>query len=232
MEGVKFPTLRFIDQIYANRADLLSAVTQRPTEDPIYFFPQVLSEAPDGSTQVVYARKKLEQFDNWVVAGSAAVHPLISVIARYQPKWKVSDTDIFHLNEQGHFRYCAGKTDIVYNPAKTVEELLSNFDLPCCRAAFHPQIGIWISAQCMVSMLYKIYYLPEYTHNKKSFAAMIRKFRHTDKIADPEAFLFKRFCQRIEKYENRGYRPSWIHTDIVLPWIKNRFHYGEWKANV
>lgn len=225
-----FPSLRSLGDIYNRRAEMLAAVHQYPSEDPIYFFPEVILSDLDKRDQFGPAIMSMQQFDHWVIAGSAAVHALAIIITKQVPRWKNYDTDIFHLAYPGHFRFPYGRTDIVYNPAQTVEELLTNFDLPCCRAAFHPLVGTWISAQCISALIAGIYYLPQYTYSERSFAAMIRKYRHTDKIADPEAYLYKRFCQRVKKYEKRGFRPVWFPTEIVLPWIRNRFHYGEWKA--
>lgn len=164
----------------------------------------------------------------YVIAGSAAVHAIAQAFSHVS--WKNSDTDIFFLQSPKHFRFQNGNTDIVYNPAKTVEELLSNFDLPCCRAGFHPLIGTWVSIQCLTSIMEGIYYLPNYTRSFRSFCEMIRLYRKADRLADQEKFLFNRFHQRIKKYRERGFSPVWVETDVVLPWIKNRFHYGEWKS--
>ena len=38
--------------------------------------------------------------------------------------------------------------------------------------------------------------------------------------------------QRIKKYSDRGFGVTWINTTRVLRWIKNRFHYAEWKPDL
>ena len=44
-----------------------------------------------------------------------------------------------------------------------------------------------------------------------------------------ELMLFKRLTERIQKYADRGFKVQYVFTDDVAPWIRNRFHYGEWK---
>lgn len=41
-------------------------------------------------------------------------------------------------------------------------------------------------------------------------------------------FLYNRFSERVKKYQSRGYGVNWIETDVIIPWVKNRFHYAQW----
>ena len=38
----------------------------------------------------------------------------------------------------------------------------------------------------------------------------------------------RKFSERIVKYQKRGYGVNWIETDKIIPWVKNRFFYGEY----
>ena len=248
----RLANLSTINEIFQYRQEIAEFAWNHPSEDPILFIPQV--PPSQGKKEWTMGTQNRETIDRdsvpspeasdqpnignqltinipsgtYVIAGSAAVHAIAQ--AFFHVTWKNSDTDMFFLQSPKHFRFQNGNTDIVYNPAKTVEELLSNFDLPCCRAGFHPLIGTWISIQCLTSIMEGIYYLPNYTRSFRSFCEMIRLHRRVDRLADPEKYLFNRFHQRIKKYRERGFSPVWIETDVVLPWIKNRFHYGEWRT--
>jgi hypothetical protein len=140
-----------------------------------------------------------------------------------------SDTDIFFLDSPANHRFIIPGIDLVHTKAKTVEELLINFDLPCCRVAFNSRSDYWISAQCLGSLLDGTYQLPTYVSNPTRFYAMLDQHRNYE-TTSVEKMLFSRMTQRIEKYIERGFTPRYVETDEVLPWIRNRFHYGVWKA--
>ena len=59
---------------------------------------------------------------------------------------------------------------------------------------------------------------------------LLLKYRNVDPMKMSEQHLFNRMQERIHKYKKRGFTPTWVSTDTVLPWIQNRFHYGEWKV--
>lgn len=139
-----------------------------------------------------------------------------------------SDTDIFFMGASVPSRLVLPGIDMVHSRAKTVDELLLNFDLPCCRAAFDSQGTIYVSAQCLNALLTGKYYLPAYVKNEQGMNKMLRQYRNDDPMETPEEFLFKRLQERIQKYQDRGFDPIFVETQEVLPWIENRFHYGEW----
>jgi len=139
------------------------------------------------------------------------------------------DTDIFFLNSEINNRLVLPGIDLVHTKAKSVEELILNFDLPCCRAAFNSKHDFWISSQCLYSLLTGKYYLPLYLKNRDSFNTLLLQHRNGDPMKVTDNFLYERLIQRITKYHQRGFKCEWVDTDEVLPWIKNRFHYGEWK---
>lgn len=140
-----------------------------------------------------------------------------------------TDTDIFFLNSEMNHRLLLDNVDLVHTKAKSVEELLLNFDLPCCRAAFNSKHDFWISAQCLHSLLTGTYYLPSYLSNIDKFSGILEMYRYGDGLNPMDKHMYDRLMHRIEKYKGRGYNCVWTHTDEVQPWIKNRFHYGEWK---
>lgn len=140
-----------------------------------------------------------------------------------------SDTDIFFLDSPANHRFMIPGIDLVHTKAKTVEELLLNFDLPCCRVAFNSRSDYWISAQCLGSLLDGTYHLPTYVSDPTRFYAMLDQHRNYE-TTSVEKMLFTRMTQRIEKYIERGFTPRYVETSEVLPWIRNRFHYGVWKA--
>ena len=138
-----------------------------------------------------------------------------------------NDTDIFVIDSGLNNRLITPTVDIVYTVAKSVDELLLNFDLPCCRAAYSAG-GYWVSAQCLKSLLYGYYHLPMYTKDTESMKKLFQIHRNGDPMKVSEEALHKKLFDRIKKYEDRGFEVIFYETDYLLPWIPNRFHYGEW----
>lgn len=156
---------------------------------------------------------------------------LNNVTVKLYGEFTPNDTDIFFLNSQVNHRMVLPGIDFVHTKAKTVEELLLNFDLPCCRAAFNSKYDFWISAQCLSSILTGQYYLPRYLTNAIEFSKILATYRSGKGMDnDCEKLLFKRIIERMKKYDTRGFKCILIDTEEVQPWIKNRFHYGEWKC--
>lgn len=46
-----------------------------------------------------------------------------------------------------------------------------------------------------------------------------------------ERALFQKMSGRIAKYNERGFTCKYRKTDYLVPWIPNRFHYGEWSLS-
>lgn len=55
--------------------------------------------------------------------------------------------------------------------------------------------------------------------------------KYDSNVVQKYNFLYKRFTERVKKYQNRGYGVNWIETDEIIPWVKNRFCYAEWLMN-
>ncbi|SNW62639.1 Hypothetical protein ORPV_735 [Orpheovirus IHUMI-LCC2] len=143
-----------------------------------------------------------------------------------------SDTDIFFLNSETNHRLSVGNVDMVHIKASNPQELIENFDLACCRAAFNSKHDFWISAQCLYSLLTGKYYVQGYLQSYKEFKCVLNQHR-TFQVAyneGAETTLHNRLLERINKYKSRGLECQWIDNSEVVPlWIKNRFHYAEWK---
>jgi hypothetical protein len=163
------------------------------------------------------------------VAGSAALHRLTTLIASAAPlKWRPADADIFFLNQEVNNRVLFLPFDAVQCKEKTVEELLLNFDLPICRVAMNFAYDFWVSAQCLAAIHTHRQNVPLYLKDKITFKTTL--LEHMTAVTKPEAhnYLYNRFIDRIKKYQDRGYGVNWVMTDIIIPWVRNRFHYGVW----
>lgn len=175
-----------------------------------------------------------EKYNACYVAGSAAVShvldivlcrtlknlggPLPSLETRYQ--WKPNDSDLFFLGNSAAHRFQMGVTDFVFVKDKTVEELLLNFDLPCCRAAVNAAGDIWVSAQCLNAIYTGSYNLPAFLRDKGKFE------RQTRPCVGGESALFNRFHDRIKKYADRGFTVNWVDSNAVPSWVTKRFNYA------
>ena len=201
----------------------------------------ILPESADSNLRYERQTKMRQLAQYWVAFGKDHSNPRVYELAykltnpRYDyPKaqGQNSDTDIFILGSAIPQRLILPGLDIVHTPAKTVSELLLNFDLPCCRAAFDARGKVWVSVQCLYSLFTGQYFLPAYTQNEKRMKELLIKHRGSDPMKHSEHFLFGRLMTRIEKYKKRGFEAVFVETDVVLPWIRNRFHYGEWYKNI
>lgn len=164
-----------------------------------------------------------------VIAGSCALHRILPLIdKKFQNRWRPKDSDVFFLNQEENNRVPFNTIDLVQCKEKTVDELLLNFDLPICRVAFNFACDFWISAQCLAAIFSHKQNVPVYLQTKKEFRDTITK--HMTNFTNPHAheYLYNRFTERVKKYQDRGYGVNWIETDVIIPWVKNRFCYGEW----
>lgn len=170
-----------------------------------------------------------------VVAGSYALWTLEVFIKGYQSKWKPSDVDLFVLNREKHARHspAGGMLDIVHTTDKTPVDVITNFDLPCCRVAFDMNYTFYVSIHALYSVLKGKVMVPRYLKTGVSFKAVLRKY-HVDIPDDENKRNFvvgyydrmaDRMTERIMKYQSRGYSFQWYDTDYVLPWIRQRFAY-------
>lgn len=170
-----------------------------------------------------------------VVAGSHALWILTRMLhSPFMPNWRSNDIDLFVLNQQQHGRFNLGGLDLVHTKDQTPEEVLMNFDNPCCRVAFDVNYTFYVSIHALTAILTKKVYLPSYLKEKKSFIRKLKEYEtnipsNYDKMSVNIYYekLVDRFSERIRKYQSRGFSFQWYATDYVLPWIKTRFHYVE-----
>lgn len=213
--------------------EIQNFVKAHPCEDYIYYFPNLKTVKEDCVKINIYELlKENPKNENIVVAGSAALwylqHRIFYTAKRIV--WEASDTDIFFLNSVQNSRFSLGPTDLVMAKEKNVEELLLNFDLGCCRVAFDFQLNFWVSAQCLNAIFTHKYPMPNYLKEKIVFNKTLNLHREKDLTHVAEDMLYNRFIERIRKYSNRGFGAKWVETKNILPWVKNRFHYAEWKT--
>jgi len=145
-------------------------------------------------------------------------------------RFKPGDTDIFFINSSEHYRFQTGNIDFVYTKIDSVENLLLNFDLPCCRAGFNHEEAFYISAHCLYSILTGSYFLPVFLDDKKAFKAIMKENGVDDgNNWHSSSYLFERLHTRIATYQSRGFVCLYQQTTTIPSWILSRFHYAEWK---
>lgn len=165
------------------------------------------------------------------VAGSTALHYISSYVKGYNNiNWKSTDIDVFFLNCPTSTRMTCppGNLDMVFCKEKTVEEVLLNFDLPCCRVGFDFKFNFYVSAQALVAIFTGKMYLPEYFSSNYEFLNKLKEFEcdKTKPYAESiNSLIVKRFYERVKKYQSRGFKAVYTHLDYLLPWMKNRFTY-------
>ena len=163
--------------------------------------------------------------------------PHLKLIESFDP----TDTDVFFLNSEIEDRVKYDNVDIVHLKATSIESLLLNFDLPNCRAAYYSDcenIVFYVSLHCIYSILTGYYHLPSYLQDKNNFNDVYKK--NYNEGMDVSSIplktkgdkLFNRLQYRIEKYKDRGYTCKYVKTDLILPWIKNGFFYGEFTTAI
>lgn len=178
-----------------NKVDLIGKVADKYDEDVIYYFhnreinckaikslPDKFRELADnwvitGSAGLIDIRRNLiREVENLTRSPQSTSSIFLSLIGFMPQGLKIdkiygdfipTDIDIFVINSSMNQRNIADGVDIIHTVSTSVEELLLNFDLPCCRAAYN-STGFWVSAQCLVALFTGEYFLPEYT-SRRSF---------------------------------------------------------------
>lgn len=186
------------------------------------------------SHQALYCLTMLpENFAQGIfIGGSTALHYLSTNIkGRLDTNWVSNDVDIFYLNCPVSTRMPFHRTacDMVFCKEKTIEEVLLNFDIPCCRVGFDFKYNFYVSIQALNSILTKKVYLPNYLSTPMSFERKLSCYESVsaEKLGkmDVTKMIIKRFYERIKKYQSRGFQIRYVNNDYLLPWIKNRFTY-------
>ena len=226
------PKIETLDDIYNKQKEVIKYVESNKDKDHIYFI-----KSKGRYERGTFMQGVFEVKSDFYIAGSAALNKFNEIPCKkhrsYGKSFEPGDTDIFIVNSDRKFRSQFGSTDIVYTRDKTIEDLLLNFDLPCCRVATNPNGDYWISAQCLYAILTGKYFLPEYLLSIGSFYPMIEKYpgeelkkESKEKIIKSAEYLHKRLLDRIEKYSKRGFTAVNYQTDVVLNWIIHRLDYS------
>lgn len=167
------------------------------------------------------------------VGGSAALHYIASFVKGLSTlNWKATDVDLFFLNcsENTRMSEAPGNLDFVFCQDKTIEDVLLNFDLPCCRVGFDFKYNYYVSAQALVAIFTGKMYMPEYFNNENDFMKKLYSYSIADTPDRSHAYsitrmIVKRFYERVKKYQSRGFKTVYTHLDYLLPWVENRFTY-------
>lgn len=219
-------------------------VTLNPDTEHIYRFEMKPLVLPDDDRSIsanswlkncIRSLQSNEQMD-CIIAGSYALWTLTYMMYGYKnPGWKANDIDMFLLNRAQHARHSpsGGLLDIVHTTDKTPEEVITNFDLPCCRVAFSPHTyTFYVSIHALYSIVTQKVLLPRYLKKDISFRQVLGSFemdlpsnRSVTIVKMYHDKLIQRMAERVQKYQSRGFSFQWYNTDYILPWIKQRFCY-------
>jgi hypothetical protein len=170
------------------------------------------------------------------IGGSSALHYMCEYIKGCNNvNWKAGDVDVFFLNCESNSRMAApGSLDFIFCKDKTVEDVLLNFDLPCCRVGFDFKYNFYVSAQALVSIFTGKMYLPEYFSSDNDFMDKLNQFKDIKTTPSYQQavtrMIVKRFYERVKKYQSRGFKVIYTHLDYILPWVRNRFTYIDFFA--
>lgn len=210
-----------VEELLANKTEILKWAIENPTHDHVY---HVVSGRPN-------MKVREQNPPSYVVAGSAALWQFIKYNGlMIKTKWDSQDSDIFFLGSTSNHRRPMGQIDLVHTKHTTVESLLLNFDLPCCRVATNAAFEYWISAHCLASIWIGRYSIPSYLKDEQDFKLVLQKNRsEPSKKPGADHFLFTRLQERIKKYEARGFTPEYNSSSEILPWIRHRFEYAQWE---
>jgi hypothetical protein len=131
-------------------------------------------------------------------------------------KFKCNDIDIFILNAKKETRTKYDGIDVVHKTDSTIDEFLTNVDLPMSQIIYTMFDGrpvFWVTYHCLYSILTCKYYLPSYLINKDRFI----EFWKWDLGVDE---LLEKFYNRINKYESRCFFCNYVDTNIKLTWLE------------
>lgn len=200
-----------------------------------------LDRPPNQDSWLKNCSKSLREGENMncVIAGSYALWTLTKMFnGHVDPGWKSNDIDMFIMNRAKNARHSpsGGLLDIVHTTDKTPEEVISNFDIPCCRVAFDMNYTFYVSIHALYSIITRKIKLPRYLKEEKTFREVLNRYEnecppdYEYAINTYHTTLITRMAERIKKYQSRGFSFQWYDTDYVLPWIKQRFRYIDFET--
>ncbi len=180
---------------------------------------ECLSKLPDDTGKGVY------------MAGSSALHRLMCYFkGDSKVPWKSSDVDLFFVGcpKSTRMIFAPSGADFIFCKEKTIEEVLLNFDLPCCRVGLDFKYNFYVSIQALCAIFTGKMYLPHYLSDSLKFHEKLDEYRRIDPdwgTKSLNVMITKRFYERIQKYQSRGFKTIYTHLDYLLPWLVNRFTY-------
>ena len=191
-----YPNITSLSQLTTYAKEIIGASLNSPFDDHIYFFPELISEMTLKDVPVE------STFDNWIIAGSQPLKMIELSLCTWKNgkrgrHWESSDTNMFFLCSEAHTTKMSN-LEFIYTPFGTVEELLLSFDLPCCRVAYNPKFGTWISAHTITALFTGIYYLSKNMESLDKFVQTVKKYRQYNDIPPEELSEYAR------KLENSG----------------------------
>jgi hypothetical protein len=236
-DSVMLPQLTTLVELSNKINEIVAWTEANPVDDHVFHIPlpDCLKNKREGTSLSFYTLQSLDNKDAYIAGSTALYWYVRETNTACQGKWKPSDADLFFLNQEYNNRVQISTLDIVQCKEKTVEELLINFDLPICRAALGLNYDFWISAQCIAAVHKRKQNCPAYLRDKYSFKRILETaMKEGDEkyvkiqAATIHEQLYARFTERVKKYQDRGFGVNWIETNKIIPWVTNRFHYGEW----
>lgn len=126
------------------------------------------------------------------------------------------DNDIFFLRSVVSERVKLEGVDLIYTTAKTVEEFLLNFDLPCCRFAIDCDGDFYYTAQAILAVFDGTVIMPNYVFQRDKLEQVFQKIVYNNIIVKK---YVDKFYDRIIKYTNRGFIFEYRQTDKTMNFI-------------
>lgn len=176
------------------------------------------SENPGKDKICKISRNAEDIKDNDVyIAGSSQLNFWVNLINK-SCSWNANDTDVFTIGQPGRSYHMVGKVQFINTEFKSVDELLLDFDLPCCRAAANSNGNLYISLQCIASIMTGSYYLPKCMESEERLNIYLGSIAKMD---NPYLnYRFERTRGRIIKYIKRGFIPKYCdNTTENVEWI-------------
>ena len=224
------------------RQQIIDFVTLFPDDDYIYTFK--IEKTLHNKSVAIQSFVDRNLDSNVCIAGSSALLRLSNMLKQYdatlknEGTWNANDVDIFILKSTSNERFFTTgcNVDLIHSTDSTPQELISKFDLPCCRVAYDFNFTFYVSIQALAAIFSKKMYLPSYMKTSKSFIQMIKNNSSTKPEHSSKSYLESwynlmgtRLEERIRKYCSRGFAPKYYDTNYILPWMTTRFAYAEFK---
>lgn len=170
------------------------------------------------------------------IAGSTALNKLNCILSQNKNSWKSNDTDLFYVGcpTSTRIELRNTKLDMVFCKEKTIEDVLLNFDLPCCRVGFDFKYNFYVSIQALCAIFTGKMYLPKYMEKADTFKSKLKEYKKDDLpwVDSVSDLIVHRFHMRVKKYQSRGFATKYTKHNYVLPWMKNRFTYIDFENQI